>query len=138
MSNAGFALVELMIVAVVVGTLAAIGLPAYQDYVVRSQMASALAEISAGRAGFELAANQSRTPSLDPVADGYIGIADQTSYCDIVLLPAGDPDRIQCTTRGGSASMFNGRILTLQRSAQSEWVCVTVGVEAKHKPGKCS
>ena len=43
----GFTLIELMIVVAIVGILAAIALPAYQDYVIRSKMSEAIAAIAA-------------------------------------------------------------------------------------------
>ena len=43
----GFTLIELMIVVAIVGILAAIALPAYQDYLVRSKMSEGLAALAA-------------------------------------------------------------------------------------------
>jgi type IV pilus assembly protein PilA len=43
----GFTLIELMIVVAIVGILAAIALPAYQDYVIRSKMSEGVAAVAA-------------------------------------------------------------------------------------------
>ena len=79
----GFTLIELMIVVAIIGILAAIAIPQYQDYIVKSQATSALGEITPGKAGFEMAINGAKVPSTDPAAEGYIGVVASTTYCNV-------------------------------------------------------
>lgn len=129
----GFTLIELMIVVAIIAILAAIAIPAYQDYVVRSQAASALAEITPGKVGFEQAVNEGKEPSTTANAAGFIGIPASTSYCDVVVTE----DAITCTAKNGNATKFNTKTIAWTRSTDTGlWSCAT-SLEAKYRPGQC-
>ena len=65
----GFTLIELMIVVAIIGILAAIAIPAYQDYLIRSQVSEGLTMAAAAKAGVsEFYANKGTWPADNSAA----------------------------------------------------------------------
>ena len=72
----GFTLIELMIVVAIIGILAAIAIPAYQDYLIRSQVTEGMSMAAAAKASVsEYYANKGSWP-LDNSAAG-LGVATE-------------------------------------------------------------
>ena len=75
----GFTLIELMIVVAIIGILAAIAIPAYQDYTIRAQVSEGLALAAAAKTGIaESYAQTGQAPATRTIA-GMTALATDTS-----------------------------------------------------------
>jgi type IV pilus assembly protein PilA len=125
-AQAGFTLIELMIVVAIIGILAAVAIPAYQNYVAKSKFSAALAEVSAGKTGYDVKMNEDAS-STPVIADA--GLKATSTNCANAVPSGGG---LQCTIQGGPASVA-GKIITLARASDGTWTCST-DVAAADKP----
>lgn len=131
MKNRGFTLIEIIIVVAIVGVLAAIAIPAYQDYVLRSQVASGLADISGGRSAYESVVITNSVTGFT-VAD--VGLPLQTLNCGSIIAAA-DYSGLSCTLRGGPK--IEGKTIYLRRNTSGAWTCDALEVDPRYWPADC-
>ncbi len=121
-AEGGFTLIELMIVVAIIGILAAVAIPAYQNYVAKSKFAAALGEVSSGKTGLEVKLNEGAT--VDTADD--IGLnADGTANC---TFSAVSETGMTCTIVGGPSSV-SGQAIVLTRTAEGAWSCAASTVD---------
>jgi len=123
-----------------IGILAAIAIPAYQDYTIKSQATSALAEVVPGKVGFNLAVYERVTPTTDSTFAGFIGItATGGTYCDISLTAPTSTaaGTLVCTIKNANP-LITSKVITLSRTSDGIWSCTTDITAAKHYPGSCT
>jgi type IV pilus assembly protein PilA len=157
--QAGFTLIELMIVVAIIGILAAIAIPQYQTYIAKSQVTRVMGETGATKTAVELCVNEGRLALTNPPAavtdcdlqatGSTLMLASNTyqtgpsvatlGYPQVVLGAAG----VNSTITGNignkaSSELATFSVLWTRTAADGSWACTTTaGMPAKYKPAGC-
>jgi type IV pilus assembly protein PilA len=143
----GFTLIELMIVVAIIGILAAIAIPQYQDYTARSQVTRVVGEVSAIRTAVEESVNRGGVTLSTVATDaGYVGYNAAASdlVSGFVITQSGLPAVNLAATMGDAGAAVSSAVIEWDRDVNGAWSCSITGVvdgvggwKASYAPNGC-
>ncbi|WP_093076285.1 pilin [Variovorax sp. OV084] len=164
-AQAGFTLIELMIVVAIIGILAAIAIPQYQTYIAKSQVTRVMGEAGALKTAVETCMLEGRTGSVSSniptgtaqaadecnlqatassIQDGAkqgsgVAAATGTGYPQATLSTTAPVTIIATFGNGAAAALKTAgtNTLTWTRSIEGTWKC-TATVDAKYRAAACA
>jgi len=134
----GFTLIELMIVVAIIGILAAIAIPAYQDYTIRAQVSEGLNLAGGAKAAVsEYTMDRGTFPTTNALAGVAANTEINGKYVTQVTVASG----VVTVTYGNEAhALLGGNTLALTPSTNAgsvEWDCAGGGIADRHLPAAC-
>ena len=139
----GFTLIELMIVIAIVGILAAVALPAYQDYTARAQMSEALTLAEGQKAAVVEYYSDNGTFPANNTSAGIAASNTITGKYVATVNVSGNASTATITSTMKSSGVNNdikGKTLTLegkQNFGSFSWECKKGTVDNKFLPSSC-
>jgi type IV pilus assembly protein PilA len=137
----GFTLIELMIVVAIIGILAAIAIPAYQDYIARSQASEAMTLSSGLKTNIaEVYGQKGVWTNISSGSEGLPAAADvKGKYVNDVAVADG---KITATFKGSEVSkgLISGKLVLspVDASGSITWKCSSPGIAQKYLPKACT
>lgn len=136
----GFTLIELMIVVAIIGILAAVALPAYQDYTIRAKVSEVVVIASAARTNVaEFYISQGSMPANTNEA-GINTDADQSNYVSAIAFATSSTGTLLTYTLTNLGTDANGETfeyLVIGSDSGVQVDCTGGSLPAKYRPANC-
>jgi len=136
----GFTLIELMIVVAIIGILAAVAIPGYQDYIARSQVSEAISLTAGGKTPLS---EYYAAKGIWPAAASDVMGTTSGKYVSSISITAGASatGNLALTavmkTSGVNSAISGGTLILTTADGGKSWSCTGGNIAMKYRPASC-
>lgn len=136
--QSGFTLIELMIVIVIIGILAAIATVSYQNQVRKTQIATIYQTLNDFRMPYQILINEGE--GVTGFSPNGLNMPVQTKYCQFTVTAPADNaatlNAVRCQIQ--NPSYLSNQTLSLDRGVDGSWTCrASAGIARAYLPQAC-
>jgi len=139
----GFTLIELMIVVAIIGILAAVAIPAYQDYIARSQVSEAVSLMGSAKTPLaEYFADKGTWPAnlsdvMGNTSGKYTGAITSTGTATVSGTSSAYTVQASMKTSTINAAITGQTVFLYTTDSGKTWNCTQGTINNKYLPGAC-
>ncbi len=137
----GFTLIELMIVVAIIGILAAVAIPAYQDYIARAQVSEAVSLTASGKTPM---AEYYNDKGLWPATASDVMGTVSGKYVSSITISTGaslTTSTLELTAKmkgsGVNSALIDKTLILSTADGGKSWTCTGGDIDSKHRPAAC-
>ena len=136
MKSKGFTIIELMIAVAIIGVLAAIAIPAYQNYIIRAKVSEALTFASQAKTSV---AEYYQSQGTLPTSNTQAGLATSITGTNVSAVSVDTNGAITVTASVSGVNTASSNIVFTPTTSPSgiTWVCTGGNLDNQYRPSNC-